>query len=122
KLIGPYLRHDKKKALIVNKEIREFSHTKVLSENEQEQIISVYKSNRKKGGSLFKGVLPFDSQEKKRRNNLSGCVGLLRRNNSVGIGALKAFKNENLISEEKLSEICQRITVTSITADAVASG
>jgi ribonucleoside-diphosphate reductase alpha chain len=105
-IIAKYLRHDlKQKTLMIkieNKRI--FSHTYCLTKQESDNIINEYNDRK------YRRDIP----KNKRHTNMVAIIALLKKANAVGLGGLLVFKEHNLITQEKITEILQRKQIESI--------
>ena len=107
KNISKYMHHENKISKIINNAYRPFSHVKKLTNNEVFNIIENYKKQL-----YIKG-------DKDKKNNLSSCIILMKKENSVGIGSLNIFKEYNLLSDEKYNEINKRVIIKQISQDLI---
>ena len=101
KILSKHLIHDKKKYLLENASMREWSNKIQLTDSEVDNILNNYKKITYGG----------------RSNNLSAIISLLKKGKSLGKGGINELLNENLIDVEIKENILERILVEDISKD-----
>jgi ribonucleoside-diphosphate reductase alpha chain len=105
-IISPYLRHDLKRKTLEDAILtkRLFSHTYPFTKEEIKNIIKEYDGRR-----YHRDIL-----KDKKHTNMMAIIALLKKYNAVGLGGLMVFKEYNLLTQDKIIEILQRIKIKHI--------
>lgn len=102
-----HVSHEEKKNRYLTAFGRDFSTKYPLFESEIRNIINSYNDTKYKKTNVTTN----------QRNNLSACIKFLKDHKTIGLSGLNVLKKSNLLSQEDVARITQRVVVENVSPD-----